>query len=246
MKVISNIIMLVRMAMIHPGLVTLAWNLKRTKRTFLSYAALYSLVESFKLEMERRDAEQIHVAEFGVGRGGSAILLAWLVERYGGKLTLYDMFGRIPAPTEIDGVRANQRYDDILTKESSEYYGNIKDLLSVITRELYEVCNPTRIEFVQGKYEETLVDAQDTRSFNLVHIDCDWYESSMAVYKYLQSRVSPEAIIQVDDYSNWDGSKKAFYDAGWLSQYRTNLVDGVLVIDTGNNKVDLFDNDGYC
>ncbi len=227
----TKIFSLIRIGMINPGLMALAWKLKRSKRTYLGYAALYSLARSFLLQKKQQE-EQVQVAEFGVGRGGSAILLAWLVERYGGRLTLYDLFGRIPAPTEIDGDRAQQRYEDILTKEASDYYGNIPDLLSVVTKELQEVCRLERIDFVPGRYEETLNDAQDGRTFNLVHIDCDWYESSMAVYRYLRSRVKTGAIIQVDDYSNWDGSSRAFKDAGWLSEYRTRIVDGVLVIDT--------------
>jgi hypothetical protein len=76
----------------------------------------------------------------------------------------------------------------------------------------------------------------DERVFSLVHIDCDWYESSKVVYNYLQTRINPGAIIQVDDYSNWEGSKRAYQETTWLTRYHTHIVDGALVINTSYDK----------
>ena len=229
---IPRLLTLARLGLIHPKLPGLVWKIKHSGRTFLSYPALYSLTKNF-VRLNHRFPGQVQVAEFGVGRGGSAILLAWLVERFGGRLTLYDLFGRIPAPTEIDGERAQQRYAGILTSESPDYYGNLPDLLGLVTKDLHEVCRPERLEIVPGKYEDTLVNLQDARTFNQVHIDCDWYESSRVVYQYLRTRLLPGALIQIDDYSDWEGSRRAFQDATWLNHYHTSLVDGALVVDTG-------------
>jgi predicted O-methyltransferase YrrM len=232
---ITNFISFIKLGVIHPDLMLLAWRLKRTKRTYLSFPTLYSLSRNFLL-VKNRHPRPLQIAEFGVGRGGSATILAWLVNRYKGKLTLYDVFSRIPAPTEKDGERALNRYDYIMNQESKDYYGNIPNLLDVVLNDLHEVCHPDRIEIIQGKYEDTLANIKDAREFSLVHIDCDWYESSMCVYSYLHERIQPGAIIQVDDFSNWDGSKRAFQDANWLHQYQTWIVDGALVIDTSKNK----------
>jgi predicted O-methyltransferase YrrM len=232
MSWINRYLSLLRLGLIDPSLLVFVWKIKRTHRTYLSYATLYSLVKSF-IQTKRRHKQPNHVAEFGVGRGGSAILLAWLVAHHGGKLTLYDVFGRIPAPTAIDGERAQQRYVGILTNESQDYYGNMPDLLDTVKRELAEVCDLSQIEFVQGRYEDTLPQSTDKNEFSQVHIDCDWYESSMVVYHYLQGRLLPGAIIQVDDYSDWDGSRRAYQEASWINQYHATLVDGALVIDTG-------------
>jgi hypothetical protein len=228
---IPRLLSLARLGLIHPKLLVLAWKIKHSGRTFLSYPALHSLAKNF-IRLNHHHPGQVQVAEFGVGRGGSAILLAWLVERFGGHLTLYDLFGRIPEPTEIDGERARQRYEGILTTESPDYYGNLPDLLGLVTKELHEVCRPERIEIIPGKYEDTLVDLNDTRAFHQVHIDCDWYESSMVVYQYLRTRLIPGATIQIDDYSDWEGSRRAFEDTAWLSYCHTRLVDGALVVDT--------------
>jgi hypothetical protein len=219
--------------LINPALMLLAWDLKRKKKTFLSYMTLLSLAQSYFSVKRRQPEETPCIAEFGVGRGGSAIFMAWLANRYGGRLTLYDLFGRIPAPSEKDGQRAQERYRVILEEEPDTYYGNIPNLLDLIKSEIAQVIDLERVAFIQGKYEDTLQDLEDSGAFNLVHIDCDWYESSKAVLDYLTRHLKPGAIIQVDDYSNWQGSKQALDEADWLDGYRKRLVDGALNIDTG-------------
>jgi len=228
---LKNIIALIHLGLIDPRLMQLSWNLRRTRRTYLSFAALNSLAENF-LSLNEHATQPLEVAEFGVGRGGSAMLLAWLVNKYHGQLYLFDVFSRIPAPTEQDGEQAKTRYETIMSQESGEYYGNVPDLLVIVTSEIYKICKPNSVEFVQGKYEEVLPKLGDQYKFSLVHIDCDWYESSVAVYKYLQNRLSPGAVIQVDDDSHWEGSRRAYQAAKWLKRYSTHLVEGALVIDT--------------
>ena len=110
---IQNLIALVRIGLIHPQLLKLAWKIRRSKRTYLSFSTLHSLADNF-LQLQRKAAQPVRVAEFGVGRGGSAMLLAWLVNQYGGSLTLYDVFGRIPAPSEQDGGSAKSRDQAII------------------------------------------------------------------------------------------------------------------------------------
>lgn len=229
---------LIRLGLIDPALMFLACELKRTRKTYLGYPQLWSLAESFLL-VKARCENPVHVAEFGVGRGGSATFLAWLVGRYEGTLTLYDVFSRIPPPTDKDGKRAQERYQVILAREGSEYYGNIPNLLEVVLSELRAVCPLDKIEIVQGRYEETLSQCTERRSFDLVHIDCDWYESTKAVLLYLQNNIRPGAIIQVDDYSNWHGSRMATDEADWLRPFKTKLVGGALIIDTGLPKIQM-------
>jgi asparagine synthase (glutamine-hydrolysing) len=225
-------IALLRIGLIDPRLMRLAWRLARGGKTYLTYPTLHSLARSFYLMRARRH-QPIQIAEFGVGRGGSAILFGWLIGQHGGNLTLYDVFGRIPPPTQKDGARAQERYQVILTKESPQYYGNIPNLQQVVLDELSAVCRRDQVEIVEGRYEELLEHPQDKRAFDLVHIDCDWYESYKAVLAYLQGKISPGAILQMDDYSNWQGSKAAVDEVNWLSRFQRRLVDGALVIDTG-------------
>ncbi|OGO59963.1 MAG: hypothetical protein A2029_14840 [Chloroflexi bacterium RBG_19FT_COMBO_47_9] len=237
MSVKDNLLSIIRLGFVNPSLMILAVNVKRSKRTFLSYSTLYSLVKNY-LTINRRLSHPLQVAEFGVGRGGSATILAWLVDRYKGNLTLFDVFSRIPAPTEQDGERALKRYKYILNQEQGDYYGNIDNLLDVILSDLDKVCRRERIEIVKGKYEDILENLNDDKVFDLVHIDCDWYESSKAVYSYLQRRLETGAVLQIDDYSNWEGSRRAFQDTVWLKPYQTHIVDGALVIDTSKTNTE--------
>jgi len=233
---INKWISLLKLAILEPRLARLAWQVKRSKKTFLSWPKLLRFVESFHLLRKRWPGKSLQVAEFGVGRGGSAILLGWLVDRYGGRITLYDVFGQIPAPTEMDGEQARQRYEKILHREGQEYYGNVPDLMEVVLREISHVCSRNRIETIQGRYEDVLPVQTAEKAFDLVHIDCDWYESSRAVLAYLKDHLSPGAILQIDDYGHWQGSRKAFDEAGWLDRYQSRPVDEALVVDTGHEK----------
>lgn len=231
-----KLVSLLRLAILEPRLAWLAWQVKRSKRTFLSWPKLCSIVHSYHRLRKRWPYKPLQVAEFGVGRGGSAILLGWLAGQYGGSLSLYDVFGQIPAPTEIDGEQAQQRYERILHREGQEYYGNIPDLLAIVLGEISQVCPRDRIATIQGRYEDVLPRQTAEKEFDLVHIDCDWYESSRAVLVYLKDHLSPGAILQIDDYGHWQGSRKAFLEASWLDIYQARTVDDGLIVDTGKMK----------
>lgn len=230
---LNHLFAFIQLGLFHPGLLLLTWRVKRHKKTYLTYGKLFSLASSFR-NLHKHALIPLEVSEFGVGRGGSAMLLAWLVGHYGGRLTLFDVFGRIPAPSDKDGQRAFDRYQVILNNEKDNYYGNVPDLIDVIKEEIRDVCDLTRVTFIQGKYEETLPSLTTNHAFNLVHIDCDWYESSKAVFDFLQYNLQPEAILQVDDYSNWQGSHIAVDEAEWLKPSNFRLVDGALVLELGS------------
>ena len=135
----QNILAFIHLGLVSPRLMLLARRIKKYKHTFLSYSTIYSLVKNF-IELEKHSSQLLHVAEFGVGRGGSATILAWLVNHYNGHLTLFDIFGRIPAPSQQDGAKALSRYEFIVKQEKDDYYGNISDLLEVILADLHKVC----------------------------------------------------------------------------------------------------------
>ncbi|MEM4203245.1 MAG: TylF/MycF/NovP-related O-methyltransferase [Candidatus Methanomethylicaceae archaeon] len=223
---------LARIALLDPSLSLLVWRVKRQRKTFLGYPQILSLVQNF-IQARARCGPSIQVAEFGVGRGGSAFILGKLVDIFGGKLVLYDLFGRIPPPTEIDGEKALLRYQVILTGEDERYYGNTPNLKELILNEMARICSLRNVEIIEGRYEEILPQLPNRYSFCLVHIDCDWYESYRAVLNYLRNNLCPKAILQLDDYATWQGVPRAVSEATWLTPYKKWLVNGSLVIDTG-------------
>ncbi len=89
-----------------------ARQLKRDQHTFLSYLQLASLAESF-VRLRGLTALRSGLPSLGWAVDGSAMLLAWMVNRYGGSLDLYDIFARIPAPSTEDGQEAQSRYQNI-------------------------------------------------------------------------------------------------------------------------------------
>jgi len=227
----SKIRSVIALGVIEPGILSLVLRLKRQQKTFLSYGKLLSLVKAYHM-MHKRVNAPIQIAEFGVGRGGSAMLLGWLINKYGGALTLFDLFGRIPPPTDNDGQAAQQRYADILdAADGQDYYGNLEDLQRRIAAELEEVVDLQLITFVSGRYEDTLPGRAAGECFHLTHIDCDWYASTRTVLDFLRTRLVPEAILQFDDYGYWSGSKQAVDETNWLQGYDHTMVDDALVID---------------
>lgn len=165
------------------------------------------------------------------------MILAWLINKYGGSLALFDVFGRIPPPTSIDGNDAQIRYEKISQDESEEYYGNIEDLLSTIQGELASICELSQVMFIKGKFEDTLPNYQTQSAYDLVHIDCDWYESTKTVLNHIQYHLSGEAVIQVDDYEYWSGATRAVNESSWLSNFKRHTIEGALVIDMGLDQI---------
>lgn len=215
-----------------PGLFQLAREIRNSNKTFLGYPRLWSLVDSLTI-LKNRKRENLNIAEFGVGRGGSAMVLGWWINRNGGRLQLFDVFSQIPAPTDVDGEDAEKRYEKITREEQSDYYGNLPNLLEIIRLDLESVCPLERIELISGNFEETLPRLRSKFKIDFAHIDCDWYDSTHQVLTFLEGNFNPDGIIQIDDYEYWQGTKKAVDETNWLANYQKKLVEGALVIDMG-------------
>lgn len=231
---LKKYISIVKLLWMDPNFFLFSRKIKSTKKTYLGYGRILSLAQSY-YRMRKLIPGSVRVAEFGVGRGGSSMILARLINSYGGNLTLFDVFGRIPSPTEKDGDTALQRFETILSQESKDYYGNLPDLLQVVQKDISQITSLNNVEFVVGKYEDTLGDYIPDEPFHLVHIDCDWYESTATVLKFLEKHLNSKSIIQIDDYQYWQGTQKAVSEATWLSGYPQYMVEGALVISIEKN-----------
>jgi O-methyltransferase len=230
-KQVGNQISFLKLGLVQPELMRLARSVKKSHKSYLSYTRLLSLVNNFQ-RLRSRKVEGISAAEFGVGFGGTATVIGWLIEHYGGRLYLFDVFDRIPPPTPKDGQAASERYQFILTKEDREhYYGNVQGLLDRIKDQLKTTCSLDRVEFIQGRFEETLPNLGLRTKLDFVHVDCDWYDSTRTVLAFLERQLNPGAILQIDDYAFWEGTKLAVDEAGWLASCNKRLVDGAVVFD---------------
>ena len=188
--------------------------INRIRSSDLTYCGppkLENLVDALML-VER---EQIPGAliEAGVALGGSAILLATLKSAHR-PLHLYDVFRMIPAPNANDGPDAHARYEVIRSGKSlglggNVYYGYVDNLLEVVKGNLRRfdlLEGRDKIYFHIGLFQDTL---HPDGPVALAHIDADWYDSVRTCIDRISSVLSPGGIIVFDDYSSYQGCRRA-------------------------------------
>lgn len=148
--------------------------------------------------------------ECGVAGGGSTLLLALVVALHGRsvrRVFSFDTFAGMPDPGPEDtagGKDANATGWGVATCSAPITF--IKDLLA-----RYGVID--HVELHQGLFQETLpIFAKTNPEIALLHMDGDWYSSTMAILETLYGRTSDGAYVQIDDYGHWDGCRKAFHD----------------------------------
>ena len=141
--------------------------------------------------LDRTRAESLHgaavataalagpVAELGVFRGGSALLLSLSAEPR--KIYLFDTFDGLPEPTAID---IHQR-GEFTCGETS----------------VRQVMAGRDCEFIAGRFPASVPDDFDAR-FSLVHIDGDLYETTRDGLAFFWPRLEVGGQIVLDDY-NW-------------------------------------------
>lgn len=183
----------------------------KLKLTYLRPSALIDLYRSIE-ELERKAVEGIFL-EAGCALGGSSLVIAAskAVDR---QFSIYDVFGQIPPPSDLDGPRAHTRYEIIKTGKSegiagNRYYGYEDDLLKKVVGTFSDLgFSPAEnnIEFIKGNFEQTLVISQPVA---FAHIDADWYESVLVCLERIEPMLVASGRLVIDDYAYWPGCRKA-------------------------------------
>ena len=165
--------------------------------------------------------------ECGVARGGSAALLGYVMKKYSNhqrRLFAFDSFNGMPDPTTED------TYAETPANETGWGAGTcaapVESLLHVAAQlDLQSILVP-----VAGDFCDTLPAYKNTIGrIAFLHMDGDWYRSTMTVLENLYENVVDDGIIQVDDYGYWDGCRKAIHEFE-LKRHTTfvlNAIDGV-------------------
>ncbi|MCC6322585.1 MAG: class I SAM-dependent methyltransferase [Phycisphaerales bacterium] len=153
------------------------------------------------------------IVECGVWRGGSAMLCALMLARAGEsarRVWLYDTFTGMAEPTDKDvsstGATTREIWEASRRTDHNEWcYASIED----VRRSMASTgLDPARVEFVQGKVEQTLP-ARAPAAISLLRLDTDWYESTRAELAHLYPRLSRGGVLLVDDYGQWMGQRQA-------------------------------------
>jgi macrocin-O-methyltransferase TylF-like protien len=176
--------------------------------TMLGEARLYSLFSLAKYVC----AQDVcgNFVECGVAAGGSSALLAGVMARYSQqprRLFCFDTFEGMPAASVFDTSYG----------KSADAIGWGAGTCAAPEASLREACQKLSVEKlvepIKGLFADTLpVNRERIGSIALLHMDGDWYSSTRDILENLFDQVVTGGRIQIDDYGNWEGCKRAVHE----------------------------------
>ncbi len=153
--------------------------------------------------------------ECGVWKGGSAMMMALILNRYhetNRKLYLYDTFEGMSEPTEMDktakGTEAAALMKNKRNKESDTSVWCYSPLEEVKKNLLFTGYPEEQIQYIKGKVEDTL-HLHLPGKLALLRLDTDWYESTRAELQFLYPLLEKKGVMIIDDFGHWEGAQKA-------------------------------------
>ena len=177
--------------------------------TMLSDERLYSIYLRVRLVCQMDLPGD--VVECGVAAGGASAMMAAVVARHSRrprKVFSCDTFEGMPTPDERD------KHDATGAEASGWGSGTCAappgSLLEVAAKlGVTEIVQP-----VKGLFKDTLggLRGQLNEGIAFLHMDGDWYESTMDILQHLYTAVQARGFIQVDDYGHWEGCRQAMTD----------------------------------
>jgi O-methyltransferase len=152
-------------------------------------------------------------AECGVYKGGTALLLARILEAHKRKLYLFDSFEGLPA--------VNQERDKWFQE------GQFGDGSMELVRQLLAPFH-NFVDIRQGWIPETF-QGLDNTSYALVHVDVDLYQSTLDCCSYFYPRLVTGGMIVFDEYgfAAAEGEKDA------VDQFFADKPESPIVLPTG-------------
>jgi O-methyltransferase len=184
-----------------------AFSMTSLERMFGLYQALLYLIEN-KIPGD--------FVECGVWKGGSAMMIALVLKKYGlsdRKIFLYDTFEGMTEPTEEDKTVKGKKADVMMKNEASDKesassvwcYSPLDEVKKNIQATGYPA---SQVSFIKGKVEDTL-SANLPGKIALLRLDTDWYVSTRTELELLYPLLEQKGIMIIDDFGHWEGAKKA-------------------------------------
>jgi asparagine synthase (glutamine-hydrolysing) len=209
--------------------------LRRRGLTYCGRPGKLETVSRMVQQLEARGIPGVFV-EAGVAMGGSAIVIV-AAKKPGRELRLFDVFAMLPPPSANDDERSHEVYKEFVEGRvtgpvNRNYVDHAQDLLSYTRENMRAVgIEPDEqgVVFVKGLYEDTL-HVEEPIAF--AHIDCDWYDSVKLCIERLSGRLSPGGIMLFDDYSSFEGCRRAVDE--WLradARFRVVHADWTLAVE---------------
>jgi hypothetical protein len=149
-------------------------------------------------------------AECGVWKGGSVMLVAYMLQKAGirnRKIYLYDTFEGMTKPGENDGKEEKTEWEknNVNGQLNIWCHAPLEEVQSNMIKTGYPKEN---IIFIKGKVEQTIPGTLPGK-LALLRLDTDWYESTKHELNYLYPLLEKGGILIIDDYGFWPGSRKA-------------------------------------
>lgn len=142
--------------------------------------------------------------EFGVFQGRSLLAACRTLDSLGAdgvRMVAFDSFAGVPQPGEHDKAGPLQ---------GGMFACGLEDVKRRLTA---NGADPARIEFVEGYYKSSLTDALQAGlkigSVGVILVDCDFYESTRDVLRFVRPWLRAGTIILMDDW-NFSGKSPDF------------------------------------
>lgn len=154
--------------------------------------------------------------ECGVWKGGSAMMIALVLKKYGltdREIYLYDTFEGMVEPTLEDKTVNGKNAELMMKKEEHDKVSATSvwcySPLDEVKKNLQSTGYPlSQIHFIKGKVEDTLAMNLPGR-LALLRLDTDWYVSTQTELEYLYPLLEKKGVLIIDDFGHWEGAKKA-------------------------------------
>jgi O-methyltransferase len=133
------------------------------------------------------------LAEIGVYKGNTARILAEAARAGGRRLYLFDTFGGFDAADFNASEPASASFRDTSLAAVKEFVGT------------------SSVEFIVGRFPDSLSGIAMPDRFAIVHLDCDLYKPTAAALDYFYPRLSAGGLLILHDYSSghWSGCAQA-------------------------------------
>lgn len=158
------------------------------------------------LEYIRENNLEGDFVECGVWKGGNILGIITYLQHHSmqGSVWLFDTFSGMTLPGEMDidfvNRKASNIFEDVKCASSLD---SVKWLLDQTK------FNKSKINYVVGDVEKTLVSKKLPAKISLLRLDTDWYASTKKELEVLYPILCSKGVLIVDDYGHWQGAKKA-------------------------------------
>jgi O-methyltransferase len=140
------------------------------------------------------------MVQCGVWNGGSAALMADSLPAT--HVWLFDSFEGLPAPGSKDGAKAHRKFE----AASSDWCRGEEARVREVFRKIEWADE--RLHITPGWFSSTLATVE-TGPLTLLHIDADFYDSTMLPLQQFYPLLVKGGLLIVDDYGHWPGAKAA-------------------------------------